>query len=261
SSNRVDVAFFSDGHCASKRNKFISDATRFVKEIPANQTFQARRCVLLGVGVGEVPKKQVATISITAICPACHFGLYRDGTELRGLYYAKPEVACDPCDSLGNRCDYGVLVGNDPLYGVVPWSSGRYTLVSVELPNHWGHELRHSIIGIGEEYDDGFAYFGPNSAHDVQRLPWAYWLSAVPKGSFSPHMRHIERSIIPLQVYPWTILNTTAPWRYVFHLSGMNTCHFVDFLLSASGAETVEGPMEPRFEERVKNLVHLLWLI
>ncbi len=39
------------------------------------------------------------------------FGLYRDGTELRGLYYAKPKVARDACNSLGDRCDYGVLVG------------------------------------------------------------------------------------------------------------------------------------------------------
>ncbi len=62
------------------------------------------------------------------------FGLYRDGTELRGVYYSKPEVAREACFSLGSQCDYpilmgaclrssctrianGVRIGNDPLYG------------------------------------------------------------------------------------------------------------------------------------------------
>jgi hypothetical protein len=45
------------------------------------------------------------------------FGLYRDGTELRGVYYAKPEVAHAACYSLGDACDYPILVGNDALYG------------------------------------------------------------------------------------------------------------------------------------------------
>lgn len=69
------------------------------------------------------------------------FELYRDGTELRGVYYGKPEVARAACDALGDRCNYPILlgmfftvsavndmhiltrcdfvlyVGNDPLYG------------------------------------------------------------------------------------------------------------------------------------------------
>jgi len=39
------------------------------------------------------------------------FGLYRDGTELRGVYYSKPEVAKAACLSLGNQCDYPILLG------------------------------------------------------------------------------------------------------------------------------------------------------
>ena len=45
------------------------------------------------------------------------FGLYRDGTELRGVYYSKPGVARAACMSLGDACDYPILMGNDPLYG------------------------------------------------------------------------------------------------------------------------------------------------
>lgn len=91
------------------------------------------------------------------------------------------------------------------------------------------HELGHSIIGVGEEYDGGFAYFGPNSAHDVQRLPWAHWLATTPDGSSSPRT---ERSIMPFQAYPWTALNATAPWRAVFQSSGTYARHLVRFSLS-----------------------------
>ena len=39
------------------------------------------------------------------------FGLYRDGTELRAVYYSKPEVARAACFSLGDQCDYPILMG------------------------------------------------------------------------------------------------------------------------------------------------------
>jgi hypothetical protein len=55
-----------------------------------------------GIGVGGQPKDTV-------------YGLYRDGTELRGVYYDKPEVARAACQS--TNCDYPILLGNDPFYG------------------------------------------------------------------------------------------------------------------------------------------------
>lgn len=45
------------------------------------------------------------------------FGLYRDGTELRALYPGKPEIARQACASQGLKCNYPVLIGNDPYYG------------------------------------------------------------------------------------------------------------------------------------------------
>ncbi|KAF8269384.1 IgA peptidase M64-domain-containing protein [Lactarius quietus] len=227
SSNRVDITFFSDGYRRSESDKFIADVTRLVKEISANQTFHSVAPLLnfwaaftpsdeSGVGVGGVPKNTP-------------FGLYRDGTELRALYYAKPKVARDACNSLGDRCDYGILVGNDPLYGGI---GGEFITVTPSKVNGalvLRHELGHSVIGVGEEYDGGFAYFGPNTADDVQRLPWAHWLTSTPNGSSPPR---IERSIMPFQAYPWVILNVTAPWRAAFHSSGTYARHLVRFSLS-----------------------------
>ena len=44
-------------------------------------------------------------------CFSTPFGLYRDGTELRGVECSKPEVAKAACDSVGNKCNYPILLG------------------------------------------------------------------------------------------------------------------------------------------------------
>lgn len=91
------------------------------------------------------------------------------------------------------------------------------------------HELGHSIIEVGEEYDGGFAYFGPNAAEVADEpLPWAHWLTKPEaNGTARP-----ERSVMPFQVYPWTILNTTAPWVLNFTSSGTFSRHLIRFSLS-----------------------------
>lgn len=72
-----------------------------------------------GIGVGGQPKEYARLLSFRArhygriLTPSFStaFGLYRDGTELRGVYYSKPEVAREACFSLGDQCDYPILVG------------------------------------------------------------------------------------------------------------------------------------------------------
>ena len=110
-----------------------------------------------------------------------------------------------------------------------PVDTSKFLFIHSLSDQHYSHELGHSIIGVGEEYDGGFAYFGPNSAGNAQKLPWAHWLAPIPNGDHSPR---IERSIMPFQAYPWTILNSTAPWRAVFHSSGTYARHLVRFSLS-----------------------------
>ncbi|KAI0060358.1 hypothetical protein BV25DRAFT_1807356 [Artomyces pyxidatus] len=223
--NRVDVTFFSDGYLVSERAKFVADVTRLVDEISANQTFHTVAPLLnfwaafsasneSGVGVGGKPKDTP-------------FGLYRDGTELRGLYYARPEVARAACDSLGDRCDYPVLIGNDPYYGGL---GGEFVTITPSTVNGalvLRHELGHSVIGVGEEYDGGFAYFGPNAGHDRNApMPWAHWLTS------HAVLPRVERSVMPFQAYPWTLLNTSAPWAATFQSSGTYHRYLVRFSLS-----------------------------
>ena len=108
------------------------------------------------------------------------------------------------------------------------------------------HELGHSIIDVGEEYDGGFAYFGVNAAHSADKpIPWSHWLSSISPvkdtgaqaGFDSTHEsrvseHRIERSIMPMQAYPWTLLNITQAWSINFTSSGAYSRHLVRFSLS-----------------------------
>ncbi|KAJ6460434.1 IgA peptidase M64-domain-containing protein [Mycena vulgaris] len=224
SSNRVDLVFFSDGYLQEEQAKFIEDATRLANDISSNQTFNTVKPLMnfwaaftpskeSGVGVGGKPKDTP-------------FGLYRDGTELRGVYYDKPEVAGAACSSLGEQCDYPILLGNDPLYGGL---GGQFTVITPSLANGaliLRHELGHSIIDVGEEYDGGYAYFGPNAYDDLSApVPWAHWLT-------DPANVRVERSVMPMQDYAWALLNTTTPWSVTFESSGAFARHLVRFSVS-----------------------------
>lgn len=231
-SNRVDLVFFSDGYTIEEKAKFINDAKRLADDISNNQTFNTVKPLLnfwaaftpsnqSGIGVGGKPKNTT-------------YGLYRDGTELRGVYYSKPEVARAACLSMGDQCDYPILMGNDPLYGGL---GGEFTVITPSLANGalvLRHELGHSIINVGEEYDGGFAYYGVNAAHDPSEpVPWAHWLSNPDTHSSHSHEDvRVERSIMPMQAYPWTMLNTSAAWSIKFNSSGQYARHLVRFSLS-----------------------------
>ncbi|OSX57195.1 hypothetical protein POSPLADRAFT_1050237 [Postia placenta MAD-698-R-SB12] len=237
SDNRVDLVFFSDGYTANERDKFISDANRLALDISGNQTFNTVKPLLnfwaafvpsneSGIGSGGKPKDTP-------------FGLFRDGTELRGVYYSKPEVARAACLSLGDKCDYPILMGNDPLYGGL---GGEFTVITPSLANGalvLRHELGHSIIEIGEEYDGGYAYFGVNAANTLSTpIPWSHWFTPGPHSGHTVSGARVERSAMPLQAYAWTMLNTTASWSVRFNSSGTYARHLVRFSLSGLPAQS-----------------------
>ncbi|TFY81167.1 hypothetical protein EWM64_g2845 [Hericium alpestre] len=243
SSNRIDLTFFADGYLHSEHAKFIKDVTRLVEEISGNQTFHTV-APLLNFWAAFVPSKEsgVGTGGKPKDTP---FGLYRDGTELRGLYYARPEAARNACQTLQDRfgrCDYPILIGNDPYYGGLGGEFVTITPSEVNGALVLRHELGHSVIEVGEEYDGGFAYFGPNSASDASGpVPWAHWLAdthaaASPESSLD--LPRVERSVMPMQAYPWTLLNITTPWSVPFNSSGTYSRHLVRFSLSGLPEES-----------------------
>ncbi|THH30589.1 hypothetical protein EUX98_g3594 [Antrodiella citrinella] len=221
---------------AQEEAKFIADAKRLVDDITNNHTFNTVKPLMnfwaaftpsreSGVGVGGNPKDTP-------------YGLYRDGTELRGVYYSKPEVARAACLSMGDRCDYPILMGNDPFYGGL---GGEFTVITPSLANGalvLRHELGHSIIDVGEEYDGGFAYYGVNALNVLEApIPWSHWLTSTHSHIHEPPSdntarRRVERSVMPMQAYPWTMLTASVPWSVQFASSGQYARHLVRFSLS-----------------------------
>lgn len=90
---------------------------------------------------------------------------------------------------------------------------------------------------VGEEYDGGYAYFGVNSQATPEDVRWRHWLTSTDLGRPSPILQptRIERSNMPLQLYPWTYLtDTSTPFRASFYASG--TFSRYSILFSVSGA-------------------------
>lgn len=75
--------------------------------------------------------------------------------------------------------------------------------------------MGHSVIEEGEEYDGGFAYYGPNAANLTRHFKWQHWLT-----NSSAIVPREERSVMPLQSYPWAMLNDSKPWVVPFESSG-----------------------------------------
>ena len=89
------------------------------------------------------------------------------------------------------------------------------------------HELGHSIIGVGEEYDGGYVYTGVNAAESIDSVPWTQWYTDPPSEP------KIQRTNMPLQAYPWTLLNTSQSWSQNFTSPGTYDTHLLQ--LSVSG--------------------------
>ncbi|KZT53961.1 hypothetical protein CALCODRAFT_500513 [Calocera cornea HHB12733] len=224
SQNRVDLLFLSDGYTEDEKYKFFADAQALVDAIGVGEeeAFGSVRG-LVNWWAGFLPSKE-SGVGTGGKARDTVFGLFRPGTELRGLYYAHPEVARAACTSLGTQCDYPILLGNSPFYGGL---GGEFTTITSSILNGplvLRHELGHSIIDVGEEYDGG-GYFGVNAEPSVAQLGWAHWLT-------DPGHVRAECNAMPLLEYAWTILNSTAPWSTTFTTTGTFPHNLLRFSLS-----------------------------
>ncbi|KAH6911531.1 IgA peptidase M64-domain-containing protein [Coprinopsis sp. MPI-PUGE-AT-0042] len=231
SANRVDIVFFSDGYLASERTKFFADAQRLADDMTQYQTFSTVQPLMnfwggftasnqSGIGVGGRPKNTA-------------YQLYRDGTELRGVYFtsAGRSAVNSACSALGQGCDHPVILGNDPYYGGLGGAIATVTSSSLNGPIVLRHELGHTIIGVGEEYDGGTSYFGVNSVQSTSSVTWKHWLTDASN-------TRAQRAVMPLQGYVWTLLNSTRPWSTNFTSSGTYSRHLIKFSLSGLPSST-----------------------
>ncbi|KAL1748170.1 IgA peptidase M64-domain-containing protein [Schizophyllum fasciatum] len=228
--NRVDMVFFADGYTEDEKDKFFEDATWLSEDITANVTFNTVKPLLnfwaaftasnaSGIGTKGT---QLDTV----------YGLYRPGTELRGVYVGKESVARAACDSLGDQCDHPVIIGNSELYGGIGGDIVTITPSKANGASILRHESGHNIIKIGEEYDgieDG-GYFGRNTLLSLDDpIPWAPWLTDPTSNGTRPR---VERAAMPLQNYAWALLNASAPFAQAFTSPGTYASWLARFSLS-----------------------------
>lgn len=133
-----------------------------------------------------------------------------------------------------NGCDYPSLIGNDDYYGglggefVISTKSNRTGTVVLR------HEMGHNFVNVGEEYDNGSAYRGVNSAPNLTLVmtKWGHWLS-------NENVRE-ERAMYRLLEYPWADLSQ-GDQEFKFTSDGQYSRWYLDVSVSAAGeAESLE---------------------
>ncbi|KAF9093811.1 hypothetical protein BGX29_009792 [Mortierella sp. GBA35] len=209
--NRVDIVFMGDGYTLEEREKFFADMQRLVNDMFIGDTFQSF-LPLFNVHALFRPSKE-SGIGVNGHWKDTSFRLYRDGTELRGIYVADPRAAREACRAVGKyACDFPSLIGNDPYYGglggefVISTSSNKSGTVVLR------HELGHSLINVGEEYDGGQVYSGVNAERwSIQNIKWKHWLT-------DPVPRE-EKNVLRAQDYAWYDLKK-GPYKVKFNSDG-----------------------------------------
>ncbi|RSH89281.1 hypothetical protein EHS25_002393 [Saitozyma podzolica] len=215
---RVSLTFFADGYVAEEEGKFVADAQALTDDIVSPGGAMGHVSRLLNIYAVFVPSNTSGVGTYDKSLPGAAFGLYRPGPELRGVYVRHHKRARAACrywreEVKEGGCDQPILLGNDPLYGGL---GGEFTVITASALNGplvLRHELGHSLIPVGEEYEGGFAYFGANSdkvAH-VGDLKWKSFLTL-------PEDVRVEDAKVPSQEYPWYNL-TEGPYNITFQSS------------------------------------------
>lgn len=206
--NRIDVVFMGDGYSTTEREKFFLDINRFVQEMFEGVTFQSY-LPLFNIwaiyvespesGIGYDGPKNTP------------FKLYREKGQLRAVFTANAKYAREVCKMTGeNACDYPSLIANDDYYGGLGGEFVIFTRSHQTGKIVLRHEMGHNFLQAGEEYDNGYAYFGANAARSVENLKWSHWLKEEPRE---------ERAMYRLLSYPWVDLHEN-PANYTFVSDG-----------------------------------------
>lgn len=224
--NRIDVVFMGDGYTLEERASFIEDMTRLSTEMFEGETFLSWLPLInvwavfvpsaeSGIGSGGKPKNTP-------------FGLYRDGTELRGIYTSKPGVARSICKHLGPElCDFPSMIANDDFYGGL---GGEFIISTRSILSGTvvlRHEMGHTFNEVGEEYDGGEVYEGANAALKLNQIPWKHWLTDLANENESQVIElgssnkiKEEKNSLAVQDYSWHDLSKLGPYTLNFNSSG-----------------------------------------
>lgn len=170
SSNRIDVVFMGDGYMMDERAKHFEDMERLTDDMWGDVTFASFLPVFniwalheesaeTGIGVNSQPRDTA-------------YRLYRDGTQLRGIFPGNAQNARDNC-ALAPGCEFPSIIGNDPFYGGL---GGEFVIATESLTSGTivlRHEMGHNFINVGEECVHSLS--AVSSAARLPLRPWQWW--------------------------------------------------------------------------------------
>jgi hypothetical protein len=170
--NRINLTILGDGYTLAEKNKFFSDADNLVKGLFTDAVFKSY-LPLFNVYAVFVPS---SASGIGDGAPAgTAFKLYRTPKGSKRAIYPGDESAIESALKYSPATDYPIIIANDEYYGGL---GGRYAITtSSKLSGHivLRHELGHNFGEVGEEYDNGSAYFGANNSRSSV-VPWSQWV-------------------------------------------------------------------------------------
>ncbi|KAJ1514249.1 hypothetical protein HMI55_004031 [Coelomomyces lativittatus] len=227
SQNRMDMIMMGDGYTTKEYTMFLQDMQRMSSSLINSTTFQSF-LPLLNIWALFVPSEEHG-IGVKGKARNTAFGLYRDGTELRGIYSSKPHIARSICRNLGNElCDFPSLIANDDYYGGL----GGEFVITTRSPTSGvmvlKHEMGHNFIQVGEEYDDGQVYNGVNSAKSLNEVrKWAQWMTPTKSNVSEEKLSRL------LSDHVWRVLTPHRPkWKKEFYSTGIFSRWFLRISLS-----------------------------
>eukprot|EP00659_Diplonema_papillatum_P012014 gene12014-18558_t len=224
--NRIDVVFMGDGYTVREEAEFFADMARLTRDMFEDVTFRAWLPVF-NIWALYIPSAE-SGIGTHGTPRDTHYGLYRDGTQLRGVYAAYPNRAREAC-ALAPGCDFPSIIGNDPYYGGL---GGEFVIGTESVTTGTvvlRHEMGHNFVNVGEEYDDGGVYRGVNSDNTRTDIKWSNWLTE--PAETVPEQRAVKR----LGQYPWVDL-ATGNQTFTFTSDGTFSRWFLRF--TVSGCDT-----------------------
>lgn len=170
--NRINLTILGDGYTETEREKFFSDATRIADGLFSGRTFSSF-LPLFNVYAVFVPSAVSGLGDGAPVGTA--FGLYRNPKGSKRAIYPGDNTKIDRALGLAPATDYPILMANDDFYGGL---GGKYAITTRSEISGLvvlRHELGHNFGQVGEEYDNGFAYFGANNSS--KSITWTHWLT------------------------------------------------------------------------------------
>lgn len=175
--NRVNLTILGDGYTANEKEKFFADADRAVQGLFGDSTFKSY-LPLFNVYAVFVASNQSGIGDGTPVDTA--FKLYRNPKGSKRAIYPGNEAALEEALQLAPATDYPIVIANDEYYGGL---GGRYAITTSSVLSGQvvlRHELGHNFGEVGEEYDNGMAYFGANNSGSAN-ISWPHWVQGATK--------------------------------------------------------------------------------